>query len=255
MEPTKLGPLEGFHAIESLGVELEGHWEWSRDCEDCYDGCLCGLPDGIKEDGSVHADSDDYAGEIASHVFRGSRGWTQFVNWAQDVHPDRVDQNCGLHFHVGMKSELWHKHCFGYGLNENVARSMASVSLDDTTREWLHSRIETGRSTDDAGAWCKVRPPWQRYHDAREDGDRYYRINPCSYRRFQTLEVRLAPMGLDARESIALVHAGARAVDRWIVNGGEPRHVRVAAPAGITTIGQRQRRSSTGEILINVDRC
>jgi len=241
--------LNGFPLdIQTVGVELEGHWlrpagfsvasddepcEWcvyddegdlDHYCDDCRERAAEGYESrsgdgvrrylGLKQDGSVHLpyglESTHINGEWASPILKDRAALERAV---KTHYPDNVDYECGMHVHIGCPSEARMRYSRSYvywELLDGMLRDLIGRGIvQDETADWLDLRLEEGRSTEDADVYCEPN------YNLRDMG-RYRRVNYGAYGDHGTIEIRVLPMAIyGAKEALPMIEAVLKATSRW----------------------------------------
>lgn len=181
-------------------------------CEDLEHNCQCynGEPDitnGIfKEDGSVHTSL--YDGEAVSNP-----GDVRFVNmFLRENYPDEVNDTCGMHVHLSFTNYFDYMTLCDEKFHDSVLRSlkifMTKHNLQDTE---LPNRM--------AGVYYAQR----QYNGLSQQldpygSDRYTTVNYSSFKKHNTIELRVLPMFDNIEDGIKAIRWYYRFVQRYLQN-------------------------------------
>jgi hypothetical protein len=179
-----------FKHVHRLGIELEGGWD-----KIMPDVC-------IGRDGSVHVTANHY-GELPSPPLYPFR----FEKWLRAHHPTAVNDSCGMHVHVSVRSPLDYNRLMRRKFyNRFLAEAETlgrTLALPESHLFWLRLR--------GANNYCARRFAPEEQYKAKSKGlaDRYTHLNFC-WSLHGTMECRLFPAFSDPEHSTAAV--------RWLLH-------------------------------------
>lgn len=196
-------------AINKMGMELEGGWKGVR-YKRPFDDIV------IKHDGSVHFNQPRdggflHYGEIVSDPLDPS----DLVKWAEAHCPTDVNDTCGTHMHISVKTAPMYGALLTPAFNNEILTRLTELnetinSSDPETYNRFKNRLEGKNS------YCK-----KGYKGLRQvvldckGSERYHQLNYC-YRLKGTLEIRVFPATTNKAFLKELVLCTANTIEAWI---------------------------------------
>lgn len=196
-------------AINKMGMELEGGWRGVR-YQHPFDDTT------IKHDGSVHFYSPPdgaflHYGEIISEPLDPE----DLVKWAEVHCPTDVNDSCGTHMHISVKSAPMYGSLLTPTFNKEILFQLTKLNetikdSDPETYNRFAHRLKGGNS------YCKkgYKGLSQVVLD-HKGSERYHQLNYC-YRLKGTLEIRVFPATTNKEFLKELVICTADTIEKWI---------------------------------------
>lgn len=178
--------------IYRVGVELEGGWDKSPDPQFR-----------LEHDGSVQGTNALFAaGELPSPPMEVDK----IEAWIRKFYPDRVNETCGMHVHLSVKSALTY---------QRLMRPEYPKTIIEEFKKWSKENLPANHCIFDrlAGKSIYCRHVFsaddqvmnvEKDHNRDRRGNRYTVVNYC-WGRHQTAECRLLPMMPDVDTSVRAV--------------------------------------------------
>jgi hypothetical protein len=168
-----------------VGVELEGGWSTSPDCE-------------MHSDGSLRDLTREFSGEISSPPMIPEL----VTDWVRKNYPDQVNKSCGLHVHVSFKSDLEYQ--------TFMRRKFFLWFVQKLKNFGTRNKIEYDQfwnRLSGSNSYCekKYSPDHQAMVRHKESACRYSILNYC-YRLHGTIECRVLPMFDEVETSIKAIN-------------------------------------------------
>jgi len=196
-------------AINKMGMELEGAWKGVR-YQHPFDDTT------IKHDGSVHFNQPNsgeflHYGEIVSEPLDP----TDLMDWAEKHCPTHVNDTCGTHMHISVKSAPMYGSLLTPTFNKEIIAKLTELNetikdSDPETYERFKQRLKGGNS------YCKKGyKGLQQVVLDHKSGERYHQLNYC-YRLKGTLEIRVFPATTNKQFLKDLVQCTVDTIEGWI---------------------------------------
>jgi len=180
--------------VRRIGIELEGGWTKK-------------LPPGTRlvHDGSVRFPQDvaiklnGGQGELPSPPL----DLTMFAGWIETYYPQIVNETCGMHIHLSFKNALTYQRLMNPKYPATILAYITKWAKDEKLVRnhpiWERLRGENEYCKHQFWADEQVKRI-EKDHDRMRNGNRYTIIN-YSYGVHSTLECRLLPMMVDAKQA------------------------------------------------------